>query len=175
MESCKNVQPVFDQSKIIFQVLTAAHCVDAERYGKNAGTHVVVGTNDLKQMEFKHKILRSHIHPDYYIDVDNQVVSDDIAVLELETPISYAENAEPILMINYELKDGDGPVTLFGFGLQQGMGLPSQLQKSDNEFIVGIDKCKWMWDEQKVFQNPGVHPSNICSMSKGTTAACSGM
>jgi len=105
------------------EVLTAAHCVYDEAGNRiaPASIYIQAGVSDFKAPEAEEQLIRVkevRVHP-YYVRIPGatQANPDDVAVLELEKPITLGARAEPIAPtpVGSSPSEGSG-VDIAGFG-----------------------------------------------------------
>jgi len=116
-------------------IITAAHCVS----GASASSlNVVAGEHDLSSVSNNEQVVnvrRINIHPHYDVSISDN----DIAILELETPLTFNHRVGPITMGTNDLAPGT-PVTVAGWGaLESGSYSPNVLNQVTVEIVSQRD------------------------------------
>ncbi|XP_069701693.1 chymotrypsin-2-like [Periplaneta americana] len=144
-------------------ILTAAHCVSNEDASKLS---ILVGTVDLRDGGERYNVEAITVHEDY--NVTNNAIN-DIAVLKLQSAISFNEDVQPVKLPAQMEPTPDGtPATVIGFGYPYSDGdVMQHLQQVD--IIVYSD------EECQAIHNDAPHDSNICAgVPEGGKGQCSG-
>nr|XP_019561691.2 trypsin-1-like [Aedes albopictus] len=153
-----------------FWIMTAAHCITESP--QNSRFVVWAGSHDFNQNEATRQAINvmSHaIHPDY----DGGVSPSDIAVMRLQSPLTFTAAVQPVVLPPDFSTPRLGPVTLAGWGSTTGgsTSMPAILQKVVKPLI------DWNTCEQ-ANGGPGASPlgpTNICTGPlTGGISACSG-
>jgi secreted trypsin-like serine protease len=121
-------------------VLTAAHCVNgysASGLKVDLGTHVVYGSNPARQSFTLKRVIA---HPDY----DSGTEDYDLALLELNTPVSFVGNCGDYLPLA-DLHAADcpiAPIRLAGAG-DSGLYTPNNANDTRCPITSMSDACPW--------------------------------
>lgn len=150
------------QFSIKFQVITAAHCIFPEE--EKQGLLVRVGHDTSSSAGVLHSVHKMHAHPGYnHADYK----TNDLAIIELDTPIVLNEFTAAIPLIDMQLVAEDGPLAVVGFGLVNDEHTSELLQVSDDQVVVGHAECKASWFPNVVLD------THICTQSSAS-APCLG-
>lgn len=92
-------------------VLTAGHCI-VDNFDS-----VALGNTNVNQKCIVKKVKQIIIHPDYYLDKEKKNITNDIALIELETPVIFSNTIKPIKLATRKDGNLDGKESFIaGFG-----------------------------------------------------------
>ncbi|MEU5216789.1 serine protease [Streptomyces sp. NPDC020807] len=141
-------------------VLTAAHCLTGEPM------RVVAGANTLNPAGTTHQVLTAIRHENYNGNANG--APNDIAVLQLATPITYTPQIQPIaLPLLPDLLGGTATVT--GWGHTTGGGTASNTLQQATVTVLTVGECQLRWPGQNI------NLTHVCTYDKGSgISACAG-
>ncbi|XP_065163311.1 granzyme M-like [Atheta coriaria] len=161
-------------------ILTAGHCVVKVIFNRSRkeDLQIVVGMTKLSEPGVPHQIKNITLHDNYQLIDDSlpevgQYVLNDIALIELTSPIEYTERAQPIPLPS----DNDSPILgtqcqVQGWGLiNNNKTLPDHLQSTTVK-IIDSDRCTNEWKEMIELLLDGI--PYICAMGDNDNRPCSG-
>jgi len=131
-------------------VITAAHCIVAGKSGMNY--NVVVGRHSLSRSGApmkRHQVKRVVVHPKWTGDRENEIWSNDIALIEVRKPIKFNNFVQPACLPDNVATD---PATLYKPGtsaLISGWGAPDQMGPPTSEILRAASIPLIEWNECK--------------------------
>ncbi|XP_035712960.1 trypsin-like, partial [Folsomia candida] len=137
------------------RVLTAAHCVWSRDI---SNLHIVVGSSSAERSAQVLKVSAIHEHPSY----DHRTFDNDIAILELSSPISFGRGAQPIATAapGSELPAGT-LATITGWGaLKSG-------SSSRNQLYAGLVKIVSISDCRRAYPTHAITDNMFCAVGEG--------
>merc|ERR1712227_785795 len=141
-------------------IMTAGHCVE----GSATFMSVVVGMHDMKQ---RYSIKKIYKHESY--GKGQGSTPNDIAMIQLSTPISFNDHVQPIPIDTEDDFDGSSECVISGWGYTiEGRRFvnPSVLQEAHTT-IISNSECKKYWGSSMI--NPG----HVC-LKNAKTGGCMG-
>ncbi|XP_022905889.1 chymotrypsin-1-like [Onthophagus taurus] len=140
-------------------ILTAAHCV----YGGSASSYTVVtGSTTLNSGGDRYSVSRIIAHSGY----NPNTVQNDIAVLQVSSPIQFNNNVQAIEPDSTVIGAGDCIISGWGTTSYPG-SVPNNLQFLALKTITNT-QCQSAWGSNSVFD------SNICTLTKSGEGVCHG-
>ncbi|XP_065163314.1 trypsin-like [Atheta coriaria] len=160
-------------------ILTAGHCVDRGFFNhtRKENSHVLVGTTKLSEPGIPHQIKNITIHDNYRIiniplSEEGQYALNDIAIIELTSPIEYTDRAKPIRLPSNNISARLGTLCqVQGWGLINNTTLPDHLQSTGVK-ILQPNTCSYLWKE--VIESQLSEIPYICAMGDNDNRPCSG-
>ncbi|XP_065163052.1 chymotrypsin-2-like [Atheta coriaria] len=160
-------------------ILTAGHCVHKVTLNhiKNKEIKMIVGMTKLSEPGISHQIKNVTIHNNYQViknpgPIKSKYTINDIALIELTSPIEYTDRAQPIHL------PSDNDLPRLGTQCQvQGWGLinidtkPDHLQSTTVK-ILDSDSCTFEWMKMINLQKSGA--PYICAMGDKNNRSCRG-
>lgn len=153
-----------------YHVLTAAHCLEKS---KNPGSYLVrAGSFFRHRGGTKHWVQNFRLHPGYR-RLNSTVPENDLAVLQLETPIEFDDQFKgpaTLFESDQEVKPGSNG-TAPGWGIRNRKGDYADQLRSVDLVILDKKKCAEPWKDFDGFQK-----GEICGVAakKKTQSACGG-
>jgi len=143
-------------------IVTAAHSAQ----GAPNTYHVVCGDHDNSNDDFSEQI-RAVVEVVFHPDYDSFWISNDIAMMRLESPIVYNENTQPAIIPVRGFVPVAPTATVVGWGrLNSGGALPNILQKAVVP-LVSDAVCRASYGEDDI------HDSMMCA-GESNKDACQG-
>ncbi|XP_043975429.1 ST14 transmembrane serine protease matriptase a [Gambusia affinis] len=125
-------------------LVTAAHCVqndNSHRFGEPAKWEVYLGLHDQRKIEsyvVKRKLKQIIPHP-YY---NPNTFDNDIALMELDTPIEYSDYIQPICLPTSDYKVPAGQnVWITGWGATREGGTAAKILQKASVRIINYNEC----------------------------------
>ncbi|XP_007552393.1 ST14 transmembrane serine protease matriptase a [Poecilia formosa] len=125
-------------------LVTAAHCVQNDgnlRFGEPATWEVFLGLHDQRKIEsfvVKRKLKRIISNPNYNPNTFNN----DIALMELDSPIKYSDHIQPICLPNADYKVPVGEtVFITGWGATREGGPAAKVLQKAEVRIINHTEC----------------------------------
>ncbi|XP_021963648.1 trypsin-2 [Folsomia candida] len=149
-------------------VLTAAHCVQQLRNA--GGVRVLIGGHNIGVTEAGRES-RSVSKILYHRSFAMQHLQNDVALLQLSTPVKYTTYIQPICLNSEELTYKE-KVDLAGWGKTGNYGSPSKTLKTVNMPLISPEACKRTYQGTNA---PPMGPGMICAGSQAPLKdACNG-
>ncbi|XP_065163315.1 chymotrypsin-1-like [Atheta coriaria] len=148
-------------------ILTAGHCVDMRVSNclRKENLQVVVGMTKLSEPGVSHQIKNVTIHKDVY-------TLNDIAIIELTSPIEYTDRAKPIRLTGKDVSSIIGTHCLVqGWGLINNITLPDHLQSTGVK-ILQPNTCSYFWKE--IVESELSEIPYICALGDDNNGSCQG-
>ncbi|XP_023207560.1 suppressor of tumorigenicity 14 protein-like [Xiphophorus maculatus] len=125
-------------------LVTAAHCVQNEgnlRFGEPAKWEVYLGLHDQRKIDkfvVKRKLKQIIPHPNY----NPNTFDNDIALMELDTPIEYSDYIQPICLptADYKIPAGQN-VWITGWGATREGGTAAKTLQKASVRIINHNEC----------------------------------
>uniref|UniRef100_A0A3P9PSX4 ST14 transmembrane serine protease matriptase a n=1 Tax=Poecilia reticulata TaxID=8081 RepID=A0A3P9PSX4_POERE len=125
-------------------LVTAAHCVQSDashRFGEPAKWEVYLGLHDQRKIEsfvVKRKLKQIISNPNYNPNTFNN----DIALMELDSPIKFSDYIQPICLPNNDYKVPVGEtVFITGFGATREGGTAAKVLQKAEVRIINYSEC----------------------------------
>ncbi|XP_017775826.1 PREDICTED: chymotrypsin-1-like [Nicrophorus vespilloides] len=138
-------------------ILTAAHCV------KNANISamlIVAGSNKLSNGGDSYQVSKTIYNENF-----TSMVSNDVGVIKLITPIKFNKKVQPIQLTKENI-DGGEDCVLSGWGMTSFPGNISENLRYVHLKTISVDECR-----QRLFPIP-IIDSEVCTFTKRGEGAC---
>ncbi|RWS01870.1 Transmembrane protease serine 9-like protein, partial [Dinothrombium tinctorium] len=120
-------------------LLTAAHCVNDY---DTSSVRVILGAHSLKNAPSPLRVARIIVHDEYL----RWNVTNDIALLELASPVHFSEKISPICLPS-ENNDEFGMLRIAGWGANQSYGFASDIPKHARIPLFDRKRCAEIYGE----------------------------
>ncbi|GJQ80470.1 hypothetical protein Trydic_g12368 [Trypoxylus dichotomus] len=141
-------------------VLTSAHCIAGESIGS---VFAVVGTNLLSFGGYAAEVRKIIMHPNFN-DTGDEL--DDIALLQLDSPLSYSATIAPVTL-DTSTSQSIINVTLIGWGTTRNKGSMSNFLRELSTQTISQATCSLYW-------SAGLNADHICTKFRNGKGFCSG-